>query len=39
MAFSANALAVSDEWNGLLPDYKYIQAENLLGSKWSGKPC
>ncbi|KAJ5748290.1 uncharacterized protein N7511_009986 [Penicillium nucicola] len=38
LAFSAKAFVVSDEWNQLLPDYKFTQAEEFLASEWSGKP-
>jgi hypothetical protein len=29
---------VSDEWNRLLPDHQFAQAEDLLSDAWSGKP-
>jgi len=28
---------VSDEWNRLLPDYKFTDAEEFLGKQWAGK--
>jgi len=30
--------AVSDEWNRLLPDYKFTDAEEFLSKHWAGKP-
>jgi len=30
--------AVSDEWNRLLPDYKFTDAEEFLSRHWAGKP-
>lgn len=38
MGISAGALSVSDEWNRLLPDYKFTQAEEFLAEAWKGKP-
>lgn len=38
LGFSREALAVSDEWNRLLPDYKFTQAEEFLADAWRGKP-
>ncbi|KND90003.1 hypothetical protein TOPH_05289 [Tolypocladium ophioglossoides CBS 100239] len=38
LGISAGALNVSDEWNRLLPDYKFTQAENFLTEAWRGKP-
>jgi hypothetical protein len=32
-----NAWAVSDEWNQLLPDYKFIDPEEFL-KPWEGRP-
>ncbi|TVY54994.1 hypothetical protein LSUE1_G009116 [Lachnellula suecica] len=29
---------VSDEWNRLLPDYKFTDAEEFLTKAWAGKP-
>jgi hypothetical protein len=28
---------VSDEWNRLLPDYKFTGAEDFLWKQWAGK--
>jgi hypothetical protein len=28
---------VSDEWNRLLPDYKFTDAEEFLSKYWAGK--
>ena len=28
---------VSDEWNRLLPNYKFMQAEDFLAKNWSGR--
>lgn len=38
LGLSAGALNVSDEWNRLLPDYKFTSAEDFLAEAWSGKP-
>jgi hypothetical protein len=32
-----SAWAVSDEWNRLLPDYKFEGAEEFLEKHWKGK--
>ncbi|CAG9936343.1 unnamed protein product [Clonostachys rosea f. rosea IK726] len=29
---------ISNEWNELLPDFKFTQAEDFLGTVWEGKP-
>ena len=33
-----SAWAVSDEWNRLLPDYKFADAEQFLSKHWAEKP-
>ena len=38
LATSAKAYGCSDEWNRLLPDYKFTQPEKFLSEAWSGKP-
>ncbi|KAF2676036.1 NAD(P)-binding protein [Lentithecium fluviatile CBS 122367] len=38
LAISVGALSVSDEWNRLLPEYHFTQAEDFLAEAWSGKP-
>ena len=38
LGISVGALKVSDEWNHLLPEYKFAQAEDFLGAAWSGEP-
>lgn len=35
---SAGDFLCSDEWNKLLPDFKFTQAEEFLTSVWDGKP-
>ncbi|KAE8394149.1 hypothetical protein BDV23DRAFT_147960 [Aspergillus alliaceus] len=37
-AIAAKAYNISDEWNRLLPDYKFTQAEEFLTEAWHGKP-
>jgi hypothetical protein len=37
LGISAGALNVTDEWNQLLPDYKFTQAEEFLGEAWKSK--
>ena len=37
LAILSDALNVTDEWNQLLPDYKFTQAEEFLGQAWKGK--
>ncbi|KAI0850699.1 NAD(P)-binding protein [Daldinia vernicosa] len=36
-AISRGAYDVTDEWNKLLPDYKFTQLEDFLKSVWGGK--
>ena len=38
LGISVGALNVSDEWNRLLPDYKFIQPHQFLSGAWQGKP-
>ena len=38
LAASAQAYSCTDEWNGLLPDYKFTQPEDFLSEAWRGKP-
>ena len=38
LSFHAGAWSVSDEWNKLLPDYKFTQAETFLTEIWRDKP-
>ncbi|MCJ1416734.1 hypothetical protein MMC32_003072 [Xylographa parallela] len=38
LAISAKAYSCSDEWNQLLPDYKFTQPEEFLSEAWRGKP-
>jgi hypothetical protein len=38
LAIFAGAHLVSDEWNRLLPDYKFTDAEEFLTDAWKGKP-
>ena len=38
LAISAKAYDCSDEWNRLLPDYKFTQPEEFLSKAWRGKP-
>lgn len=38
LAISANDYSCSDEWNRLLPDYKFSQPEEFLSEAWRGKP-
>ena len=35
---SAGALNVTDEWNRLLPDYKFTQASDFLAEAWNRRP-
>jgi hypothetical protein len=32
------AWTVSDEWNVLLPDYKFANIEDFLSTAWEGRP-
>lgn len=38
LGIAAGALHVSDEWNQLLPDYKFTQPRQFLSEAWDGKP-
>ncbi|KAJ5128597.1 hypothetical protein N7448_002314 [Penicillium atrosanguineum] len=38
LAISKNAYSVSDDWNRLLPDYKFTAAKDFLSQAWGGKP-
>jgi hypothetical protein len=38
LAASASAYHCSDEWNRLLPDFKFTQPEEFLSEMWRGKP-
>ena len=38
LGISAGALRVSDEWNRLLPDYRFTQADDFLTEAWCDKP-
>lgn len=38
LGISAGALNVSDEWNTLFPEYKFIQPRELLSEAWKGRP-
>ncbi|KAI8724257.1 NmrA domain-containing protein [Fusarium sp. LHS14.1] len=38
LALDAGEVDCSDEWNQLLPDYKFTQAEEFLAKWWDGKP-
>jgi hypothetical protein len=38
LGISVGAASVSDEWNQLLPDYKFTKAEDFLAEAWRGKP-
>ncbi|KAK3308467.1 uncharacterized protein B0T15DRAFT_483121 [Chaetomium strumarium] len=38
LAMSVGDWNVSDEWNRLLPDYQFTQAEDFLSGAWNGKP-
>lgn len=38
LGISAEALCVSDEWNRLLPDYKFTSAKEFLSEQWRGEP-
>ncbi|KAJ5587757.1 uncharacterized protein N7459_003522 [Penicillium hispanicum] len=35
---TGGGFTVSDEWNRLLPDYEFTQAEDFLSKIWHGKP-
>jgi hypothetical protein len=38
LSSSKGAWDISDEWNQLLPDYKFTSKENFLTQAWEGKP-
>jgi hypothetical protein len=38
VSISKGAWTVSDEWNRLLPDYKFTEVEEFLSDVWVGKP-
>lgn len=38
LAIHAGAYECSDEWNQLLPDYKFTQPEEFCSEAWRGKP-
>ena len=38
LAISAKGFICSDEWNRLLPDYKFTEPEEFLSEAWRGKP-
>ena len=38
LGISAGALMVTDEWNRLLPDYRFVQAAEFLTEAWRDKP-
>ncbi|KAL3481679.1 hypothetical protein BJX99DRAFT_218121 [Aspergillus californicus] len=38
LGMDAEVFRVSDEWNRLLPGYKFVQAEAFLAEAWKGKP-
>lgn len=38
LGMAAEEYKVSDEWNRLLPDYKFTQAEEFLTEAWRGEP-
>jgi hypothetical protein len=38
LAVKAGGFAVSDEWNKLLPDYRFTGAEEFVEREWRGKP-
>lgn len=37
LANSAGSMKVSDEWNRLLPDFKFTGVEEFLTPAWKGK--
>lgn len=37
IGINRGAYAVSDEWNRLLPDYKFTQVEDFVRKVWGGK--
>jgi hypothetical protein len=38
LGVSAGVLHVSDEWNRLLPDFRFTSAEEFLTKVWRDKP-
>lgn len=38
LGVAAGALKVTDEWNRLLPEYQFTQAEDFLAEAWNMKP-
>jgi hypothetical protein len=38
LAIGAGNFDVGDEWNRLLPDYKFTDAKAFLRKVWEGKP-
>ncbi|KAF1956828.1 NmrA-like family protein [Byssothecium circinans] len=38
LSFKTGGFAVEDNWNRLLPDYKFTDAEEFLTKAWKGKP-
>jgi hypothetical protein len=38
LAIGENAFETGDEWNRLLPDYEFTDAEVFLKQAWYGKP-
>lgn len=38
LSSAKGAWAVSDEFNRILPDYKFTQIEDFLAKVWEGKP-
>lgn len=38
LGMSVGVMSVSDEWNKLLPDYKFTSAADFLSEAWAGKP-
>jgi len=37
LAINDGAFETSDEWNELLPDYKFTDAEPFVGREWRGR--
>lgn len=38
LGIHAGALTVSDEWNRILPDYRFSQPAEFLAVVWNGQP-
>ena len=38
LGIRTGGLIMSDEWNRLLPDYKFTQPREFLTEAWRGKP-